>query len=517
VPLALQALLPLLVVVVAAVIVIARPRHELNGRVALGATSLAGIVTLVELLRLSPGERVDVPYLTSFPYADLAIRLDGLSLAFAVVTLLTAALLMLVRLNAPGDRRDPWASWLLTTAAVLAVTMAASLLLVYILLQVLTLAWSGTLDEAAPRRRGLRLAIGVADIGLLLVAASAVQSVGTSAFSGVPSDTFGPAAVLLALLPVMVRVLALHRAASGTEAPVAFEPAVAFAAPAGYLLLRLVAVMGGRLPGRPVEIVVFGGALLLAALGAITVLVERPAGRFPRLLLLSQAALALAFLASSLPLLALASTWLWLQLILLTGLCSVYRKGEQLAGEVVSLTLAALPGTTAFVALWIAGVGLRAGNDILPLLAVVVVALLMAAAAISRVRRIASGGIDVPAMWALAMLAIAAVPSLALGPLVLPAAQTVRNLPSGAVLLSPLGFILSGILWPAPAVAILLAGLLAGLWRTRATLPWRPLELASPPMPRFPGAISLRLPSRWATRAIWTALLAITAAAVLRP
>ncbi|HSO94114.1 MAG TPA: hypothetical protein VLS53_06575, partial [Candidatus Dormibacteraeota bacterium] len=309
-PLAVQALLPLLLLLLAAAVVRGRPRQRSNGSIAIAATASAGAILLIELLRLSPGERVDVPYLTTFPYADLAIRLDGLSLGFGVVTLLTAALLMLVRVRAPGDRRDPWVSWLLTTAAVLAVMLSASLLLAYILLQLLTLAWSGTLDEAAPRRRGLRLAIGLSDIGLLLAAASAIQSVGTSAFSGVPSDTFGPAAFLLALLPVLARMLALGWVGAAAVAPVSLEPAIAFAAPAGYLLLRLVALMGGRLPGRPIELAVFAGGLLLAAAAAAWSFTRRPRGSSTSSLLVSQAALALGLLASSLPLLALASSWL---------------------------------------------------------------------------------------------------------------------------------------------------------------------------------------------------------------
>src|SRR6059058_2471544 len=181
-PLAAQALLPFLALLGAAVIVQRRPRRASNGWISVAATGLAGITAMVELVRLAPGEHVDVPYLTTFPYADLAIRLDGLSLAFASVTLITAALLMLARLRLHGDRRDPWFSWLLTAAATCAVIFAHNLLLVYIALQLLTLAWTGALDETARRRRGLRLSVQVADIGLLLAAASAIQSVGTSGF-----------------------------------------------------------------------------------------------------------------------------------------------------------------------------------------------------------------------------------------------------------------------------------------------------------------------------------------------
>jgi hypothetical protein len=472
---------------------------------------------LIELLRLSAGERVDVPYLTTFPYADLAIRLDSLSLGFGVVTLLTAALLMLVRVRAAGDRRDPWVSWLLTTAAVLAVMLSASLLLAYILLQLLTLAWSGTVDEGAPRRRRLRLAIGLSDIGLLLAAASAIQSVGTSSFSGVPSDTFGPAAFLLALLPVVARMLALGWVGAAPVAPVSLEPAIAFAAPAGYLLLRLVALMGGRLPGRPIEVAVFAGGLLLAAAAAASTFLRWRGRTATSSLLVCHAALALALLASSLPLLALASSWLLLQLILLCGLCSVYRATDTEAGVVARLTLAVIPGSTAFIAVFIAAVGLTAAGDPLATAAVVIIALLAAIAGMLTVPRLSSVSIDVPFGWAVMMLLIAALPSLALTALVLPAAQTVRNLPGGSVLLSPLGLRVAGVLWPAPIVTLLLLAALFLLWRRRLTL-FGPLPgIALPPPPRFSIPITPGFPVRWLTRAIWTAFLALTAIAVLRP
>src|SRR6267143_685675 len=238
-PLAAQALLPFLALLGAAALVQRRPRRESNGWIAVAATGVAAIIAMVELLRLAPGEHVDVPYLTTFPYADLAVRLDGRSLAFASVTLITAALLMLVRLRLRGDRRDPWFGWLLTSAAACAVIFAHNLLLVYIALQLLTLAWSGALDETARRRRGLRLTVQVADIGLLLAAASAIQSVGTSAFSGVPSDTFGLATFVLVLLPVVVRIGALTQSWGGPREAVVFGPGIAWLAPAGYLLLRL--------------------------------------------------------------------------------------------------------------------------------------------------------------------------------------------------------------------------------------------------------------------------------------
>src|SRR5439155_6004300 len=112
-PLALQALLPFIALLGAAAVVQRRPRRRVNGWIASAATGIAGIIALVELLRLAPGEHVDVPYLTTFPYADLAVRLDGLSLAFAAPTLIAAAALMVTRQLVRGDRREPWFGWLL--------------------------------------------------------------------------------------------------------------------------------------------------------------------------------------------------------------------------------------------------------------------------------------------------------------------------------------------------------------------------------------------------------------------
>src|SRR5437588_807076 len=267
-PLAAQALLPFLALLGAATIVQRRPRQASNGWLSVGATGAAGIIAMVELLRLAPGEHVDVPYLTTFPYADLAIRLDGLSLAFASVTLVTAALLMLARLRLHGDRRDPWFSWLLTAAATCAVIFAHNLLLVYIALQLLTLAWTGALDETARRRRGLRLSVQVADIGLLLAAASAIQSVGTSGFSGVPSDTFALPAFVLVLLPVVARVAAVACTwlwlLLVPLAGVASVRVAAVSAPETLTLVNL-----AMIPGSPTFVGLWLGGLALNARGLL--------------------------------------------------------------------------------------------------------------------------------------------------------------------------------------------------------------------------------------------------------
>src|SRR6184192_4829097 len=413
-PLAAQALLPLVALLAAAGFVRWRPRRRVNGWIASGATGIAGIIAMVELLRLAPGEHVDVPYLTTFPYADLAIRLDGLSLAFASVTLITAALLMLARLLFHGDRRDPCLGWLLTAAATCAVIFAHILLLVYIALQLLTLAWSGALDETARRRRGLRLSVQIADVGLLLAAASAIQSVGTSAFSGVPSDTFGLATFLLVLLPVAVRVAALAWVSSGPQAAVTFEPAVAWVAPAGYLLLRLLALMGGRLPDRTTAVALFGGGVLVA-IGFATLALGRPAGlRLAAPLLAAQAALAIALSAGSEPLMTAASTWLWLLLIPLAGLVSVRVAGGSLAETLTLVNLAMVPGSIGFLALWLGGLALGASGLLYGIIPVAFAVMLLTAAALSRATVIRSIRLDPPSIWASVLLVIAAFPILAM-------------------------------------------------------------------------------------------------------
>ena len=471
-PLALQALLPFIALLGAAAIVQRRPRRRSNGWIASAATGTAGIIALVELLRLAPGEHVDVPYLTTFPYADLAIRLDGLSLAFATVTLITAGLLMLARQQLRGDRRDPWLGWLLTSAATCAVIFAHNLLLVYIALQLLTLAWSGALDETARRRRGLRLSVQIADIGLLLAAASAIQSVGTSAFSGVPSDTFGLATFLLVLLPVLVRVGALAVVPGASKAPVAFEPAIAWVAPAGYLLMRMLALMGGRLPDRPTAVALFaGGALAALAFTALS-LFERARPRLAAFLLVAQAALAVAFSAGSDPLMTVACTWLWMLLVPLAGLANLRVTTGSLTEGLALLNLAMIPGSITFVGLWLGGLALDAHGLRFGMIPVGLAVILALIAALSRIVVPRSVRLDIGTAWATALLLIAAFPILAIAPLVVPAAATVRLVPSGTISANLFGIITVAGTWPALVVSLVMM-LVLGLagWWMRDRLP----------------------------------------------
>jgi len=467
-PLAAQALLPFLALLGASAIIQRRPRHKSNGWIAVAATGTAGIIAMVELVRLAPGEHVDVPYLTTFPYADLAVRLDGLSLAFASVTLITAALLMLARLRLRGDRRDPWFGWLLTSAAACAVIFAHNLLLVYITLQLLTLAWSGALDETARRRRGLRLAVQVADIGLLLAAASAIQSVGTSAFSGVPSDTFGLATFVLVLLPVAVRVVALALTTGGPQATVAFEPAIAWVAPAGYLLMRMLALMGGRLPDRPTAVALFAVGALLALGFAGLALFERPGPRLAAWLLVAQAGLALAFSTGSDPLMTVACTWLWLLLVPLAGLASVRVATGSAAEGLTMLNLAMIPGSVAFIGLWLGGLALNARGLLFAMIPVLLAVGLAAIATLRRMVPLRSVRLEIAAGWSAVLLLIAAFPIVVMDHLVVPAAATVRLVPRGTVATSLFGLVAGGGTWPAFVVSLaVVLGLGVAVWGLR--------------------------------------------------
>lgn len=472
-PLGLQALLPFVAIVAAALAVRLQPARRSNGVVAAAGAGVAAVIALIELLRLAPGERVDSSYLSTFPYAELAVRSDALSLAFAAVTAATACLLMLVRFQSRGDRRDPWFGWLIATAAALSVELASNLLLLYIAFQLLTLAWSGALDETAPRRRWLRFAQQASDLGLLFVAGLTIQSVGTSAYSGVPSDTIGPVAFMVALLPAVTRIAALVTPLGGPQAPVVFEPAVAWAAPAGYLVLRLLSLTGGRVPGRAVEVGLFVVALLVAGVLAIITTIEGPRATFAPRLVAVQALTALAISALATPLTTLAAAWLWLLLVPLTGLASLRHGSRSLARAILLVNLAMAPPSAAFIGLWIAGQGLPPGAAV-AVLPMALVAL-VAAVTVAAVLAVEEGlQIDVAFGWGMGLLAAGVFPAPFILYLVSPAAGAVRAIPAGTLQVSPLGISVGLSSWPAAVIGIgLLGALLALLVRLGKRLPLR--------------------------------------------
>ena len=528
-PLAVQALLPLVVLLAGAAIV--RLRGQANGWIAVIATSLAALIAFIELLRLAPGEHVDA-YVTTFPFvgqvplfpfADLVIRLDGLSLAFLVVTLATAALLMLVRQQERADRRNPWMGWLLTSAAVCAVIMAGNLLLLYILLQVLTLAWSGALDETARRRRGIRLALQVGDIGLLLAAAGAIQSVGTSSFSGVPSDTFGLASFSLMLLPVLVRLAALAWGSRRPLTSVAFGPAIAWLAPAAYVLLRILALMGGRLPDRPSAVVLFGAALLAAIVLGGAAVWARSVAEATALLVAAQAGLALGLSSGSEPLLTIACTWLWLLLIPLAGLASLRTREGSPSQAMTLALLTALPGTIAFVGVWLASVGLDAAGLLVGVVPIGLAVLVCTIAGLRWITVPRSSRLDAGGIWAAALIVIAAFPEMAINPLVIPAASTVRLVPRGTVSASPLGLSTAFGIWPALAVSVIVAlGLGAAGWLVGSGRALVQVRLPRPAQPRFVIRPHMSLPGlpaipEWTQYLPWIGLIAVIGLASVRP
>ncbi len=516
-PLKLQALLPFVAIVAAALVVRFKPGQRANGIIAAAGTGAASIIALVELVRLAPGERVDSSYLSTFPYAELAIRSDALSLAFAAVTAFTACLLMLVRFRSRGDRRDPWFGWLIATAAALSVELASNLLLLYVAFQLLTLAWSGALDEAAPRRRWLRFTQQASDLGLLFVAGLAIQSVGTSSYSGVPSDTIGPVAFVVALLPAVTRIAALAMPLAGPQAPVLFEPAVAWAAPAGYLVLRLLSLTGGRAPSRTVEVWLFAIGLLGAGGLALMTAVEGPRPWLPARLVTVQALTALAISGLATPLSTLGASWLWLLLIPLSGLACV-RLGP-LARVFVLLNLAMAPPSAAFIGLWLAGQGLAQGASfaVLLLYAVALVAAVSVAAVLALDARL---HLDVVSGWGLLLLAAGTVPAPLIVYLVAPAAGAVRAIPPGTFQVSPLGIGVGSSAWPAAVVCLgLLAVLFVLLMRLGKRLPLRrsstdavarlgKLAVPMPSLHNLPDQVTL-------SRTYWVVFAAGLVAAVL--
>jgi hypothetical protein len=366
----------------------------------------------------------------------------------------------------------------------------------------------------------LRLIVQVADIGLLLAAASAIQSVGTSAFSGVPSDTFGLATFMLVLLPVVVRIGALTVIWGGPKAAVAFEPAIAWIAPAGYLLLRLLALMGGRLPDRPAAVALFAIGVVGALAFALLALSERAGPRLAGLLLAAQAGLAVALSTGDQPLLTVASTWLWLLLVPLAGLASVRPRDGSAPAALTMLSLAMVPGSLAFVGLWLAALALNARGlltAMIPVGLVMVVALIAALrhANVARPRQV-----DVATAWAGVLLLVAAFPIIAMGTVVVPAAATVRLVPRGLISVSPFGLVTGFGAWPALAVSVVL-GIVIGLvgWRLHGRLPVRPRgvgrERRFPSLP--PGSVPMPTLPAWSHLVLWGVFAAVIGAVATRP
>ena len=514
-PLAYQALLPFAVLIGAAGLASLSNLRQRVGAIAPMATGFAGVAALVVLLELKPNERVDLVYLRAFPGADLALRLDGLSLAFAVVLLATATGLMLARVRATGDRRNPWRRWLLTAAAALGVVLAGNLLLTYIGLQVLTLAWSGAVDEAAPRTRTLRLAQQAGDLALLIAAASAIRSAGTSAFAGMPADAIGPVVLLLLLVPVATRVAAVVLAPLPPRGTVAFVPAVAWVAPGGALLLRVLSLAAGRPVDRPVQVAVFSVALLAAAGLCLVAASAQAWPRFAGAMAGAQAALAVAIGILQNPTATVGCAWLTLNLVLVVGLASIQPTEESPARGIATVSLGLIPPSTAFAGIWLA-VASFSGGRLLAVGIPLALPSVLATLAVARHLPLPRPGFRWPDdAWGAIILVLALVPAAFAWGLVLPVARTVRSIPVSALAIDWLGLVAGGQRWPITLVGIAALAAWAGLARVWAPAftGWR-LGMTLPALPaRARPALPATIP--WLTVA-WVAYAVLMAVMVRR-
>ena len=169
-----------------------------------------------------------------------------------------------------------------------------------------------------------------------------------------------------------------------------------------------------------------------------------------------------------------ASTWLWLLLIPLAGLVSVRVVAGSLAETLTLLNLAMIPGAIGFLGFWLGGLALAATGLLFGMIPLVLAVILLAAAALSRAAVIRSIHVDPASIWASVLLLLAAFPIVAMNPIVLPAAATVRLVPRGTISAGPLGIATSFGAWPALLVSVAIAALLgiAG-WRLGDRLPLR--------------------------------------------
>ena len=251
--------------------------------------------------------------------------------------------------------------------------------------------------------------------------------------------------------------------------------------------MRMLALMGGRLPDRPTAVVLFAAATLAALAMAGLALVERSGAHRVALLLVAHAALALALSTGADPLMTVACTWLWLLLVPLAGVASV-RAAAGSAPEILTpLNLAMIPGSTAFVGLWLGGLALNARGLLFGTIPVAVAVALSAIAALGRVARPRSLHLDPPTFWAAGLLLIAAFPVVVMDHLVVPAAATVRLVPTGTIVASPFGIIAGGRPWPALVVSLVVV-LLLGL------AAWR-LGLKAPTLPSLKGRGKIKAPT----------------------
>jgi len=237
-------------------------------------------------------------------------------------------------------------------------------------------------------------------------------------------------------------------------------------------------------------------------------------------LLAAQAALAIALSAGSEPLMTAASTWLWLLLIPLAGLVSVRVAGGSLAETLTLVNLAMVPGSIGFLALWLGGLALGASGLLYGIIPVAFAVMLLAIAALGRARGVRSISVEPASIWGGVLLVIAAIPIIAMNPIVLPAAATVRLVPRGTISATPFEIATSPGAWPALLVS-LTTGVLLGIagWRLRHRLPLRRARGIIRWRISWPSWPPVRPPAvpAWSRYLLWGAFLAVVAVAVARP
>jgi hypothetical protein len=131
-----------------------------------------------------------------------------------------------------------------------------------------------------------------------------------------------------------------------------------------------------------------------------------------------------------------------------------------------------IPGSTAFIGLWLGGRALNARGLLFGIIPVGLAVVVAAIAALSRIASPRSVRLDFATAWAAALLLIAAFPILVMGHLVVPAAATVRLVPGGTVASSPFGIVAGAGTWPALVASLVVALVLAlaAWWLGAATL-----------------------------------------------
>ena len=176
-----------------------------------------------------------------------------------------------------------------------------------------------------------------------------------------------------------------------------------------------------------------------------------------------------------------------------------------------------IPGSTAFVGLWLGSLALNARGLLFGIIPVGVGVALSATAALSRLKRPRSLRLDPPTVWAAGLLLIAAFPIVVMGRLVVPAAATVRLVPGGTVAANPIGIVAGGRFFPALVVSLVMA-LVLGLatWRLRLKAPTLSLpkgggKITAPTLPALP-----RVPP-WGRFVLWGAFAVAVYNVLTRP